>query len=69
MCCEPESMIPIVNHKSAHQVVVIGDHSQIRPKVNSEVARNLALETSLLQRYLDKAVPLTTHYRMVSMMP
>ncbi|XP_064617537.1 3'-5' exoribonuclease HELZ2-like [Liolophura sinensis] len=63
MCTEPDSMIPIVN-RDPSQVVLIGDHKQLRPIVASQQARDLGLETSLFERYAQKAVMLTYQYRM-----
>ena len=65
MCTEPESMIPIINSR-AHQVVLIGDHKQLRPIVLEDMARSLGLEKSLFERYCDKAHMLNQQYRMVS---
>jgi superfamily I DNA and/or RNA helicase len=64
MCQEPESMIPIVTSRPT-QVVLIGDHQQLRPIILSEQAKDLGLDISLFERYLEKAVMLTVQYRMV----
>lgn len=65
MCTELESLVPIVAHR-AQQVVLIGDHRQLRPIVIDDTARSLGLDRSMFERYSDKAVMLTTQYRMVS---
>ncbi|XP_067677519.1 3'-5' exoribonuclease HELZ2-like [Haliotis asinina] len=63
MCPEPQSMIPIVATK-AEQVVLIGDHQQLRPIVKSTHAAELGLDQSLFERYKDEASFLNTQYRM-----
>lgn len=50
MVTEPESMIPI---QRAEQVILIGDHQQLQPKVHSRHASRNGLSTSLFQRYVD----------------
>ena len=50
MVTEPESMIPI---QCAEQVVLIGDHQQLQPKVHSKHAERSGLITSLFQRYVE----------------
>jgi len=65
MCMEPECLVPLVSFKSAQQVVLIGDHKQLRPIVFNNVAKNLGLERSLFERYEDRALMLTDQYRMV----
>ena len=50
MVTEPESMIPI---QHAEQVILIGDHQQLQPKVESKHANRAGLTTSLFQRYVD----------------
>ncbi|XP_078275149.1 3'-5' exoribonuclease HELZ2 [Rhinoraja longicauda] len=51
MCTEPELLIPIVAHKQADQIVLLGDHMQLRPIVSNEFCRRLGLEKSLFERY------------------
>ncbi|XP_021359819.1 helicase with zinc finger domain 2-like isoform X2 [Mizuhopecten yessoensis] len=63
MCTEPESMAAIIATQ-AKQVVLIGDHKQLRPVVMSQHAARLGLEKSLFERYADKAIFLKTQYRM-----
>ena len=50
MVTEPESMIPI---QHAEQIILIGDHQQLQPKVHSRHAERSGLATSLFQRYVD----------------
>ncbi|CAG2250013.1 unnamed protein product [Mytilus edulis] len=63
MCTEPESMAAIIATR-AEQVVLIGDHKQLRPIVMSTEAAKLGLEKSLFERYAHKATLLTSQYRM-----
>lgn len=48
------------------QVVLLGDHKQLRPVVRSEQLQNLGLDRSLFERYHADACLLDTQYRMVS---
>ena len=50
MVTEPETMIPI---QHAKQVILIGDHQQLQPRVNSRHASRNGLSTSLFQRYVE----------------
>ncbi|CAC5384453.1 unnamed protein product [Mytilus coruscus] len=63
MCTEPESMAAIIATR-AEQVVLIGDHKQLRPIVMSIDAAKLGLDKSLFERYAKKATLLTSQYRM-----
>lgn len=65
MCTEPETILPVVT-SGAQQVVLIGDHQQLRPIVMEDTSRLLGLERSLFERYSEKAIMLTEQYRMVS---
>jgi superfamily I DNA and/or RNA helicase len=65
MCTEPESMAAIIATR-AQQVVLIGDHKQLRPIVKCSEAAKLGLEKSLFERYASRATLLTSQYRMVS---
>ncbi|VDI71760.1 Hypothetical predicted protein, partial [Mytilus galloprovincialis] len=67
MCTEPECISTIIATK-AKQVVLIGDHKQLRPVVICPQARQLGLQRSLFERYQsDKnVVQLTVQYRMVN---
>ncbi|KAK3089672.1 hypothetical protein FSP39_005530 [Pinctada imbricata] len=66
MCTEPETISTIVA-THAEQVVLIGDHKQLRPIVLCQKAANLGLEKSLFEEYADKGFFLTfldMQYRM-----
>ncbi|XP_069128073.1 3'-5' exoribonuclease HELZ2-like isoform X1 [Argopecten irradians] len=63
MCTEPECLAAIITTK-AEQVVLIGDHKQLRPVVMCQHAAKLGLETSLFERFSKQAIILTTQYRM-----
>ncbi|XP_069128579.1 LOW QUALITY PROTEIN: 3'-5' exoribonuclease HELZ2-like [Argopecten irradians] len=63
MCTEPECLAAIITTK-AEQVVLIGDHKQLRPVVMCQHAARLGLETSLFERFSKQAIILTTQYRM-----
>ena len=76
MCTEPETIAAIVA-LAAKQVVLIGDHQQLRPVVNCLEAGKLGLEKSMFEQYAElsedpelsrfiKFTTLTTQYRMVS---
>ncbi|NXA03504.1 HELZ2 Helicase, partial [Sapayoa aenigma] len=64
MSTEPETLIPLVSHRRAEKVVLLGDHKQLRPVVNNEVCKSLGMETSLFERYREQALMLDTQYRM-----
>ncbi|XP_041347159.1 helicase with zinc finger domain 2-like, partial [Gigantopelta aegis] len=64
MCMEPESMIPVVLFRGVEQIVLFGDHKQLRPIVMNQTAKDLGLDKSLFERYSKKAIMLTTQYRM-----
>ncbi len=73
MCMEPEVLIPLVSFKP-RQVVLVGDHRQLRPIILCSKARRLGMERSLFKRWADLAhkqhnqqlfVMLDTQYRMV----
>ena len=65
MAMEPEAMIPLTLLQP-QQVILIGDHRQLRPVVTESMASRFGLETSLFERHCNRAVMLTTQYRMVS---
>lgn len=48
------------------QVVLLGDHKQLRPVVKNEHLQSLGLDRSLFERYHRDAYMLDTQYRMVS---
>jgi len=64
MCTEAECLIPIVS-SLAKQVVLIGDQQQLQPIILERTSKKCGLNRSLFERYSDKAVMLTTQYRMV----
>ncbi|XP_078411424.1 3'-5' exoribonuclease HELZ2 isoform X1 [Cetorhinus maximus] len=64
MCTEPELLIPIVAHKHAAQIVLLGDHMQLRPIISNEFCRRLGMEKSLFERYVQRALMLDVQYRM-----
>nr|KAG5696344.1 hypothetical protein BaRGS_028339 [Batillaria attramentaria] len=67
MSPEPHSLVPIIATK-ARQVVLIGDHKQLRPIITCQAAAELGLEQSLFERLYDRNdVPrmfLNVQYRM-----
>ncbi|XP_022109839.1 helicase with zinc finger domain 2-like isoform X2 [Acanthaster planci] len=80
MCNEPETLIPLVGtieetedpqvarkkdvRREPRQVVLIGDHKQLRPIIQERTAIQLGMETSLLEKYGKEAIMLTIQYRM-----
>ncbi|XP_072734950.1 3'-5' exoribonuclease HELZ2 isoform X1 [Ciconia boyciana] len=64
MSTEPETLIPLVSHRHAEKVVLLGDHKQLRPVVNNDFCKSLGMETSLFERYRNQAWMLDTQYRM-----
>ncbi|NXK71659.1 HELZ2 Helicase, partial [Amazona guildingii] len=64
MSTEPETLIPLVSHRHAEKVVLLGDHKQLRPVVNNDVCKTLGMETSLFERYRNQAYMLDVQYRM-----
>ncbi|VDI51033.1 Hypothetical predicted protein [Mytilus galloprovincialis] len=67
MCSEPATIVPIIA-TYAKQVILIGDHKQLRPIIKCKEAARLGLGTSLFERYskvhLHKTM-LKEQYRMV----
>ncbi|KAL8597128.1 hypothetical protein ACOMHN_050464 [Nucella lapillus] len=67
MCPEPLSMVPVVASQ-ARQVVLIGDHRQLRPILTCSAAADLGLKRSLFERLFrqwpDHTVLLDLQYRM-----
>ncbi|KAK7490451.1 hypothetical protein BaRGS_00018237 [Batillaria attramentaria] len=67
MSPEPHSLVPIIATK-ARQVVLIGDHKQLRPIITCQAAADLGLDQSLFERlyeqYPANTVFLDTQYRM-----
>ncbi|KAL3868499.1 hypothetical protein ACJMK2_041300 [Sinanodonta woodiana] len=50
MCTEPECLAPIIVTRPK-QVVLIGDHMQLQPIINSKHAAELGMSKSLFERY------------------
>nr|KAG5702200.1 hypothetical protein BaRGS_033912 [Batillaria attramentaria] len=71
MSPEPHSLVPIIATK-ARQVVLIGDHKQLRPIITCQAAAELGLEQSLFERlYGRNDVPrmfLNVQYRMMEIL-
>ncbi|XP_072028801.1 3'-5' exoribonuclease HELZ2-like [Amphiura filiformis] len=63
MCNEPETLIPMVSTNPL-QIVLIGDHKQLRPIIPENTARSLGMAVSLFQRYEKEMTMLTFQYRM-----
>ncbi|CAC5394770.1 unnamed protein product [Mytilus coruscus] len=69
MCTEPECLATIVSTR-AEQVVLIGDHMQLKPIIQCQQAQRLGLEESMFESYYKcqikgkNSVQLTTQYRM-----
>ncbi|XP_041945272.1 helicase with zinc finger domain 2 isoform X1 [Alosa sapidissima] len=63
MATEPEALIPLVTHQP-EQIVLIGDHKQLKPVVTSDVVERLGMSKSLFERYMKKAMMLDIQYRM-----
>ena len=65
MCMELESLVPIFCTE-ARQVVLIGDHKQLQPIIQDNLAMTLGLSVSMFERlYSDRAKMLELQYRMV----
>ncbi|KAL2090569.1 hypothetical protein ACEWY4_012832 [Coilia grayii] len=63
MATEPEAFIPLVANQP-EQIVLIGDHKQLKPVVHSDVVERLGMSKSLFERYMRKALMLDIQYRM-----
>ena len=64
MCMELESLVPITSSK-ARQVVLIGDHKQLQPIIQDNLAMSLGLGVSMFERLSERAKMLELQYRMV----
>uniref|UniRef100_A0A663MTG7 Helicase with zinc finger 2 n=1 Tax=Athene cunicularia TaxID=194338 RepID=A0A663MTG7_ATHCN len=64
MSTEPETLIPLVSHRHAEKVVLLGDHKQLRPVVVNDLCKSLGMEKSLFERYQNQAWMLDMQYRM-----
>ena len=49
-------------------MVLIGDHKQLQPVIQDQVAKTLGLSVSMFERYSNRAKMLALQYRMVSSM-
>ena len=68
MATEPECMVPI---RRAEHVVLIGDHQQLQPVIQSKEAEKMDLGKPLFERYAEKGKQihlLEVQYRMVSVL-
>ncbi|KAK9971413.1 hypothetical protein ABG768_024780 [Culter alburnus] len=63
MATEPEAFIPLVSY-NPQQIVLLGDHKQIRPIVQCALVKKMGMQQSLFERYMDLAIMLDTQYRM-----
>ncbi|XP_074416337.1 LOW QUALITY PROTEIN: helicase with zinc finger domain 2 [Sinocyclocheilus rhinocerous] len=63
MATEPEAFIPLVSN-NPKQIVLLGDHQQIRPIVQCALVKKMGMQQSLFERYMDLALMLDTQYRM-----
>ena len=64
MCMELETLVPITSSK-ARQVVLIGDHKQLQPIIQDNLAMTLGLSVSMFERLSERAKMLELQYRMV----
>ena len=65
MCLETESLIPITS-SGVRQVVLIGDHKQLQPVTQDQMAKTLGLSISMFERLSKRALMLEIQYRMVT---
>lgn len=65
MCIEAETLCAMLASKP-EQVVLIGDHKQLRPVIRCKEARELGLGISMFERFSEQAHMLKIQYRMVS---
>ncbi|KAK7177036.1 hypothetical protein R3I93_001093 [Phoxinus phoxinus] len=63
MATEPEAFIPLVSY-NPQQIVLLGDHKQIRPIVQCALVKKMGMRQSLFERYMDLAIMLDIQYRM-----
>lgn len=64
MCMELESLVPITC-SGVQQVVLIGDHKQLQPVIQDNLAMSLGLSVSMFERLSERAKMLELQYRMV----
>ena len=65
MCIEAETLCAMLGSK-ADQVVLIGDHKQLRPVIKCDKAKDLGLGISMFERLSKRVKMLEIQYRMVS---
>ncbi|PIK40191.1 putative helicase with zinc finger domain 2 isoform X1 [Apostichopus japonicus] len=63
MCFELDTLVPLVCH-TPKQVVLIGDHKQLRPIVQEPRVKQLGADISLMEKYQGTAHTLSIQYRM-----
>ncbi|KAL9956676.1 hypothetical protein ACROYT_G038193 [Oculina patagonica] len=63
MCMELESLVPITC-SGVKQVVLIGDHKQLQPVIQDNLAMSLGLSVSMFERLSERAKMLELQYRM-----
>ena len=68
MCTEPQSIAAIIATNAKH-VVLVGDHKQLQPIIQTRDASNLGMRKSLFERYATRASFLKYQYRMVCIQP
>jgi regulator of nonsense transcripts 1 len=64
---ETESLIPITRGSSKLKLILIGDQKQLSPNLNSDIAKQYGLQTSLFERLIQlkhKYIMLNIQYRM-----
>lgn len=55
----------VIMSLSFFQIVLLGDHQQIRPIVQCALVKKMGMQQSLFERYMNLAIMLDTQYRMV----
>lgn len=63
MCMELETLVPITS-SAPRQVVLIGDHKQLQPVIQDNLAATLGLNVSMFERLSERATMLQLQYRM-----
>ena len=65
MSREAETLVAIVSSRASH-VVLVGDHKQLKPVILDQISAELGLNRSLIERYAQQVIMLTTQYRMIT---
>jgi AAA domain len=66
MSGEAESLIPLVT-TGCRQVIMVGDHKQLKPVVLSSEARDFGMDSTFFAKYAEEnSIMLETQYRMVT---